>query len=139
MFCYEISINGEKKNCIGHEDMESIHASVYYNILGSQPHMTNSIDVRISEDCVQSLRWKYDQLKVGDEVSIRLIDCDNPDAPDETVSFGTLLHDTGKKEIFCSFCGRSEDESEVIFSDKGANICGVCVTEYFSIIEEDKA
>lgn len=127
MLCYELSINGKRVCLVGHEKMEHIQSSVYYSTRMPNPHLSMSAKVQVSDVLAQDARWQSRPLKVGDEVCIRVVEADQPDPPQKLVSFGAKLDPTtGDEELFCSFCGASQQDVELIRGAAG-NACHECV------------
>jgi len=126
MICYEIWLNGEKLCKCGHEDMHTLQASIFCSGDSMHPNMVVSAILNTTDKLKNDARWALKELGSGDEIKIGIVECSNPDKPEITKSFGTRLHPTSKKELFCSFCGRSEHDVEKIFEGMGGNICTDC-------------
>jgi len=45
---------------------------------------------------------------------------------------------SSKKDITCSFCGRSKDEVNVFIAGITGHICDLCVSQAEAIIEEEQ-
>lgn len=126
MLCFEIWINGEKTCLAGHEKMEDIQFSIFHGKGMANPHLSVSAKVKTSDTLIQDARWESHFLKVGDEACIRLVDSDHPEPASEFVSFGSKLHPTGEVELFCSFCGRSQNDVKKLIRGAAGNACDEC-------------
>ncbi len=135
MLCYETQINGKKACLAGHEKMEGIQFSIYYGTRMPHPHLSIIARVRTSDSLAQDAQWEPPHLKLGDEVLVRLIDCDNPDPPSKYVSFGSKLHPMEEAELFCSFCGRSQNEVKKLIRGAAANACDECIKMLNEMLE----
>lgn len=138
MLCFDILVNGKKVCTVGHKDMELIQSSILYHFAMPNPHMSSSIQLTTSDELTKNARWNTGYLKIGDEVCIRLIESNTPDSPDEIVPSSSRLHPIPKKELFCSFCDRSENDVKRLLNHPAANVCDECVENLKNILDEEK-
>ena len=126
MLCYEIWLNDNKLCQCGHEDMGTIQASLFYAEGMPSTHLTVSAVLKTTDKLKQDAKWASKFLETGDEVKLKIVECDSPEPPKELKPFGTRLHPSSKKELFCSFCGQSENKVEKMYEGMGGNICTEC-------------
>jgi hypothetical protein len=78
MIAFEVSVNGKRHCVAGIGDNCVLNAIVGW---GSKPP-SNWLDVGgLNSDTRHHLRWTPVMLKVGGEVTVRVVDVENPDAP----------------------------------------------------------
>lgn len=126
MLCYEIWVD-EKRLCIaGHKDAVSLQASIFATKGTDRPSMVVSAIIKSGDKASEDARWAKTSLSIGSDVKIRVVDSLKPDVPETLAVFGARLHPNGTSELFCSFCGRSENEDQPIIQGETANICLEC-------------
>lgn len=78
MIAFEVSVNGKRHCVAGIGDNCVLNAIVGWG--GKPPE--NRLDVGgLNSDTRHHLRWKTVMLSVGDEVTVRVVDVENPDPP----------------------------------------------------------
>jgi hypothetical protein len=131
MLCYEVWVNGERRYLAGHNQMNSLQASLYATKLGGPYYLAVRAEVQSSESLKEDARWPFSPVKVGDEVRIKLLESESADQPEKMVSFGTKFHE-GEKILYCSFCGQNQEQAKRLVAGFGANVCSDC----FKLLEE---
>src|SRR6185369_12739065 len=112
MICLEISINGEKVCLAGVGATGVVSAHVTWTKRRTEHNSSEESQDKTTgenlfcmvgglahkdDDHSSHLHWLYQKIRVGDEVTIRVINAETPDQPFE------------EKEVFdgCAFCGKS--------------------------------
>lgn len=110
----------------GAERIRGVQASLILPGHGNSALFFVSADTEPSETLMETFNWINRELKANDELKIKLVESATPDRPASIKSFGTKSEETGKKKIFCSFCGQSQDEAKKIVAGHQANVCSEC-------------
>lgn len=126
MICYEIWVNGERVCLAGAERIRGIQAMLILPDQGKSAHFFVNAETEPSETLMETFSWINREITVNDELKIKLVQSETPDHPSSIKSFGTKTEETGKKKIFCSFCGQSQDKAEKIVAGHQANVCSEC-------------
>lgn len=126
MLGYEILINEEAVCLAGHEKEKTLYASIFYAKGLHSPQLIVSAMVNTNEGSSDEVRWVERYVELGSKVRIKVVDVIKFDAPTRMASFGTRRHPHGEKELFCSFCGRSEHKVKRLMEGEAANICLEC-------------
>jgi len=126
MVCFEISANGKllSKACVGESDQ--FEAALAKPIGDRDP--TLSITVFSAGSCYRNknISWETDQLEVGDEIVIRIVE--QKEETDAYVKSAKNLEKETESGIFCSFCGKGDREIRSMVAGKeGVFICNECV------------
>ena len=137
MRALEISINGELKSVAGSASAESITVQVLTVPRLGDSHLLVSGDIGMSDEPNAEATWLSVPLRVGDVVSVRLVEHASPTAP-------TLgRHDPGSGAtdglpVLCAFCGASSDRVEGgMLASKRALICRPCVRWLHSLVVDE--
>ena len=131
MKCFEVTINGEKVCTAGVGDDGVLVSTVQFVKRNNPDETADSQDNEISEtlnirvggianreaDEIQHLEWLQRDLRVGDEIIIRIIEASSCDDP------------TGKEVSYleCSFCGSKQAEVSKLIAGPAVFICNKCV------------
>ena len=89
--CFEIFVNGRPVSVAGAENVERLSAIVDYD-----PKPVDHVDFDVHGICTRNnqqelWKWLRTQLRVGDEVLIRVIASDQPSEPAERISKDALF------------------------------------------------
>jgi hypothetical protein len=139
MLCYEVWLNEKKLHVIGHKDAIALIADVtFLNKNDTQfigLHAITHTDSTKSRECF----WEAPQIGQGDEVRIKLVETDTPQAPDHEMLFGQglTLPWSGEKTQ-CSFCGKAAAEGKALFEGFDARICENCIEFRHGIIAAEE-
>ena len=134
MKCCEITKNGARALVVGHIALRRIAGSL---VLNADAAGVFSFDGEIASGsmAMETVRWGEVGVQFGDEIKIRIVDFDSPDAPQHTGTFGRVVKEETTEE-FCSFCGRGQEAKLV--RGAAANICDECVVLAAEIVRQDK-
>ena len=137
MVCFEISANGKllSKACVGESDQFEIALA---KPLGDRdPMLSVTVFAARSRYLNKNISWETDQLSVGDEIVIRIIEDDV-----KTESYLKSAEDLEKEKespLFCSFCGKGNQEVNSMIAGKNdIFICDACVDFAREIVEAEK-
>ena len=127
MICFEVSING-KRVCLAGIGDSGVLSTIVNWVNGNHDrldiHVGGLTQIGINES--QHVSWIDQQLIVGDEVSIRIVEsvvCDEPDK--DKVRFEG-----------CLYCGKSRSEGAKLISGSYGFLCFECVEVCTKIISE---
>ena len=83
MLAFEVSINGKRQYLAGHLDEQSLHLFVWgSNQFGPQASVNTSVAVpNNSPGGLATLSYDSLPLRIGDELTVRIVDTVAPDAP----------------------------------------------------------
>ena len=85
MLAFEVSINGKRQYVAGHQDEESLHL-VLWGTTRFAPAASVNVSVAVPNNSPgghATLSYESLPLAIGDEVTIRIVDAETPDAPTE--------------------------------------------------------
>src|SRR5690242_11904018 len=83
MRCLEVHVNGQKVCLAGRSPARQIHATVTcWNPAGVEVNAGGSRDIEGDE--VETYSWGKQDLKIGDDVRIVVVESEKPDAPVKT-------------------------------------------------------
>lgn len=135
MIAFEVFVNG-KKLCVAGVGDEGVLTSVltFVRRSHSQPAAEESpgrIDLHVGglvsypDHSSQHVDWLNQDVAVGDEITIRVVETEMIDEP----ARGELL------PFECRFCGKKQSEVNKIIAGPQVYICGECVTAFLSLTE----
>jgi hypothetical protein len=138
MKCFEVTINGKTICTAGIEDgvLSAILSYAKRRIISSEGsedqalEINESLDIRVGglEDIEPGasahVEWLVQEISVGDEIRIKIIDsttCDEPTSKEITY-------------VECAFCGKKQSEVQKLIAGPSAHICNECVGNCFRAI-----
>ena len=137
MVCFEISANGNilSKACVGEGDQFEV--ALAKPIGDRDPTVSITVFSARSRYRNKNISWETDQLKIGDEIIIRI-----GEENEETESYIRSAEDLEKEEEsanFCAFCGKGDMEVRSMIAGKeDVSICNECVDLAVDIINTEK-
>ncbi len=135
MLCIEVTVNGERKYVAGHAQIESMRASLHITEEHPRLFIVNAY-LKPGESFTEDAFWPCIEPKINDEIKIRIIECDSPDKPERLVTRGTKQFPNGEKTLYCSICGKSQEEASKLVASKDVNVCNECVDLLVEIINK---
>jgi hypothetical protein len=141
MIGFKVSLNSKTLFTAAHQDAMYLSAGVS-KILGSDNNFLGATVMYAVEDKEESPKvkeafWEASKLHIGDEVSIIVVDIDNPSPATYHFDYGVkCLLDYETKEGTCFFCGANENENLLIFERSKGKICASCVKFYARLLEQ---
>jgi len=129
MRCIEFTLNGVRRAIAGGEHVHSIDSRLYFFPPTGKGSFTVAGYVTSAASLRDRIYWTDGDLKVGDELHVRVIDSDAADPAASSPEFGESLTPRGSQQI-CLFCGKSNNEPIFFMTAKnGAAICGGCIAQ----------
>jgi hypothetical protein len=135
MRCFEILVNGKRVAVIGHKEAQRLTASVETN-----PHIEVAAvdlvaELPLRNAHVTHASWPDQTLKVGDELTVRVVDVPSADAPATVVSqdLGQMSEEEGSPWPMCATCGKAWHDTEGMVSGRGVHICDACLKQFAEI------
>jgi len=130
MICFDVEIDGEKVSRAGIGDFGVLAATVTWAMHRRQlsTGTDRSRKVRVSvggmtntgNNVDEMVHWMNEELTVGNEIKIKIIESDKADEPIERT-----IEDSGPR---CQFCQKKESEvSRLIYAPPNNYICNECV------------
>jgi hypothetical protein len=116
MVCYEIAVNGKllSKACVG--DGDQFEAALAKPVGDRDPTLSVTVFSARSPHPNKNISWATDQLEVGDEITIRVVE---DEKESETfLSSNEEFETTIKRSQFCSFCGKGDREIRSMVAGK---------------------
>ena len=130
MKCFEIRINGEKVCTAGVGDSGVLNSFVSFMTRKEQDETPNDSGAEnlfitvsgianLEEDASNHLEWLHQDLNVGDEIVIKIIEASSCDEPNSSeVSY-----------LACSFCGKGQAEVVQLVAGPRVFICNECIQD----------
>lgn len=126
MVCYEISVNGKLLNRACVSDGDQLEAALAKLAGEHDPVLNVTVFSPSSPYPTKHISWESEQIGVGDEVVIRIVEDENQSEP--SVKSAEEIEAEVESKFFCSFCGKGEREvSSMIEGKDGVFICSECV------------
>ena len=138
MKSFEVTING-KKQCTAGVGQNGVLTAILSFVKGTrasqetqQDSESESLDIRvgglanIDPGTSEHLEWLNQELSVGDEVTIKIVEvleCDEPKTKETSY-------------LQCSFCGKKQAEAQKLIAGPGVHICDECVNEALQALIE---
>ena len=137
MLCFEILVNGKRKYTAGVADAEQLEARVE-TIGGSEEVVLSVTAFPASQRSYPYFaNWGTISCAVGDEISVRLVDTNDPDIPKfSNYGVGTPV-DVKGEALLCSFCGKEKGEVKTLVAGPKAYICDECVALCSDIVADE--
>lgn len=127
MLCFEVWINGKKERVVGCGSAEEYSVS----LTAYPEHSSDSVSLEMSgyapsrEVCLDELRWGGSELRLGDEILIKIVKTEDADTPVRTRHGEGQIGDAHQAMI-CSNCGKSHLEVEHMIRADRITLCGGC-------------
>jgi hypothetical protein len=119
MICFEVYINGQKV-CLAGIGNDGVLAVMATFIASSESQRTDFRVgglIKVDAETQQQIEWLDRELKVGDDVTIKIVEAETYDAPMNQKT--QYLH--------CSFCGKKQEEVSKLIAGPNNYICNECV------------
>lgn len=167
MYCLEVWVNEKKVAIVGRDNSQNYHATVTYWGGRDAVEVSANGASHVKRNISETFTWGKQNIASGDVVTIKVIDCKDPDGPIEvnkhdhtedmdeleakivemTAKYRIKAELEGKESliesessagIFCSFCGKAKDDVKKMISGPSVFICSECVDVCNSIVEGEK-
>lgn len=137
MICFEVQVNGVKICTAGTGEFGVLTSGLAWVNNRQEPSVEDSVN-RVSlnvggltipeNDSGEFVTWVRQDLKVGDEVRMRVVEAIVADEPVERQD----------REPHCSFCGKVASKVSKIIEAQHVKICNECVAVCNQVITENK-
>ena len=137
MLCFEVWINGKKERVVGFGSAEE-----YSVCLTAFPDLSDLVLLEMSgyapsaEVCLDELRWGGSELRLGDEVLIKIVKQEDADTPTRT-RYGEGQIGDADKAMICSNCGKSHLEVERMIQAERITLCGDCSKSIAEFVSDE--
>jgi len=137
MLCFEVWINGKKERVVGFESAEE-----YSVCLTAFPNLSDSVSLEMSgyasspEVYQDELRWSGSELRLGDEILIKIVNREAGDTPIRTRHGEGEIGDADRAMI-CSNCGKSHLEVERMIQAERITLCGECCKSIAEFVSDE--
>ena len=136
MICLEVNVNGQRRVVAGVAAAEVINATVSLYPALNEGWLQVTGSVVPDNQPVADASWLAAALSAGDLVEVRLVDCEQPAAPNVSRSDPTARA-TDSIPLICAFCDKTHDEVPGMVASRKAVICPECVGYLHDIISAD--
>src|SRR5574338_1484808 len=115
MQCFEVSINGKRVCRAGNPHGHNLSVEVLWSGQWQVPLVTVTSHLGAYGEGEQ-LEWGTQQLKIGDEITVRVTEAEVADEPlkrqklDYSEEIKRRLIKDAELPPYCSFCGKATDE-----------------------------
>jgi hypothetical protein len=135
MRCFEILINGKRVALVGHQAAERLVAEIETNRNIDVAALTLVAEFPVSGARATYASWPDGTLKIGDEMTVRLVDVPSADEPATIVTedLGQVSEHQGNPWPICATCGKAWHQSEGMVSGRGVHLCDECVEKFAEI------
>jgi hypothetical protein len=135
MRCFEITKNGQCLAVAGSEAAPILDAGCHFDtVLGvGRFHVAGLLKPK--QDTSELVIWADGDLKVGDELILRVVESEAPDRGRTDAVYGKGAAPDDAK-LSCSFCGKSKAEAKHLVAGPAVCICDDCVRESQDIISK---
>ena len=126
MVCYEVSANGTLLSTASVGDSDQLEVALAKPMGERNPILSITVFSARSPVRNKNISWETDQVEVGDEIVIRIIE--EKKEADAYVKSADDLEKEKESNVFCSFCGKDNQEIRSMVAGKeGVFICNECV------------
>jgi len=121
----ELHKNGKKLCVAGHKEQGTLELRILHDNRFSEALLLVDGEPSGKDVTHQKVEWVNEFVRPGDAVTIKLLKEAEPDKP----NVGARAKETtpGTDKVYCSFCGRPENEVPRLIAGKGVFICSECV------------
>jgi ClpX C4-type zinc finger len=136
MICLNVEVNGEARLIAGSASAESVLANIgiYPDINESWLRVTG--DVYPLDEPVADACWLVRPLKVGDTVTVQVLESDSPAAPVLSRTDPSAAA-TDALPLLCAFCSKSHEQCRKLMASSKAVICDECVRMLHQVLVDE--
>ena len=119
MIAYEVSVNGERR-CLAGVGARGVLSAILHwvNHEGSESNLRVG---GLRSDLAEHVTWLAQGLKVGDQVSVRVLEAEQVDSPTDSRPRDS------DDQLRCSFCNLPRADVKKLIQGPVAAICDQCV------------
>jgi len=138
MLCFEIQLNGKKKLLAGHKDLSELGLSI--DTLDEKAFLEVNAGIYKGSSPPDYLFWDGVDFKVGDEITVKLLDSNEPDPPTR------ISHDHDdssndkkpkvQRQMLCSSCKKPFRERDKMIKMPSVILCNECIDSINDFISD---
>lgn len=126
MLCFEIQLNGKKKLLAGYEDLSELGLSI--ETLKEKAYLEVNAGIYKETSSPDYLFWEGVDFQIGDELTIKLLDSDNPDLPTRiSHDYNDDKEPRAQRQMLCSSCKQPFKERDKMIKMPGVILCNECI------------
>lgn len=133
MICLEVNVNGQRRVVAGIDAAEVIHATVSLYPALNEGWLEVAGSLAPEQQPIADASWLAAALSAGDVVEVRLVDSDQPAAPNLTRS-DPSARATDRIPLVCAFCDKTHEQVAGMVASRKAVICPECIGYLHDII-----
>lgn len=133
VICLEVNVNGQRRVVAGIAAAEVINATVSLYPALNEGWLEVAGSVVPDNQPVADASWLAAALSAGDVVEIRLVDSEQPAAPNVSRTDPTALA-TDSIPLVCAFCDKTHEQVSGMVASRKAVICPECIGYLHDII-----
>src|SRR5262245_2957364 len=136
MRCIEITKNGQRLAIAGSDVAPVLDAGCHFDtVLGTGNFHVAGL-LKPKPDKSELSIWAEGELKVGDELVLRVVESTHPDSGRTDAVFGKGAAPDDAK-LSCSFCLRPKAEAKHLVAGPGVCICDKCLRESQALLSRE--
>lgn len=126
MLCFEVQLNGEKKILAGYKGVSELGLSV--ETQEDEAFLEVNAGIWKTDSPADYLFWDGVDFKIGDEITIKLLDSNKPDPP-TLISQDPANEEEprNQRQMLCSSCKKSFRDVDKIIKMPGVILCNECI------------
>lgn len=131
MKCIQVIVNDKLLWTIGHEEAADILFHLTYAPSVATAHISANGMFLSRVEVNESEPWEQMFIKEGDVITLQMV---KSEAPNVTTTLKELDAATGDLNLYCSFCGKSQNAVTKLVAGSNAYICDECINQCFDIV-----
>jgi hypothetical protein len=133
VICLEVNVNGQRRVLAGTRAAEVINATVSLYAGLKEGWLEVAGSIAPEDQPVADARWLAAALSAGDVVEVRLVDSDEPTAPNLSRTDPTARATDSIPQV-CAFCDKTPDQVAGMLASRKAMICPECIGYLHDIV-----
>jgi hypothetical protein len=126
MQCLEFTLNGRRVAVAGGKRTRSIESRLHFFPAKGLGSFTVAGYVDPNPSLSEHVFWAHGELKLGDELQVRVLDSNTPDTGEVLDQWGEGFASEGLEQT-CLFCSKPRSEATYFMVAKAGAICGECI------------
>jgi ClpX C4-type zinc finger len=133
VICLEVNVNGQRRVLAGGRAAEVINATVSLYAGLNEGWLEVAGSVAPEDQPTADASWLAAALSAGDVVEVRLVDSEEPAAPNLSRTDPTARATDAIPQV-CAFCDKTPDQVAGMLASRKAMICPECIGYLHDII-----
>ena len=129
MLCFEVQLNGEKKILAGYKGVSELGLSI--ENLEEEAFLEVNAGIWKTDSPADYLFWEGVDFKIGDEITIKLLDSKKPDPPtrisQDPENPENIEEPRSQRQMLCSSCKKPFRERDKMIKMPGVILCNECI------------